>query len=379
MSAGPIRRLARLVGASLERVYPPDRSNWARAMRYEIDQVDKDGAAFLFALGCLWGGCRQSATQRLSNLTQGAATMVESGKLWQPRNLGVACAVAATCLGILYLIAAGAPVRYLVVNAVALVLGLVAFRGLAGAGRQSGRFTGFVILALGACLLATALLAGPAEGATRWLWIGPLSVQVSLVFLPPMIVAFARQSDAIGTAGIAVAALALALQPDRAMAGALAFGTAILAVTKPSRFSLAALLAAAAAFVVTILRPDALPAVAYVDQILFTAFDVHMLAGAAVLLGSLLLPLPALAGWNGGVMERPAHLVFGSVWLACVLAAVLGNYPTPIVGYGGSAILGYLLSLSALPTRVQAARGSSASADGEASPLSGSTRYALLT
>lgn len=31
------------------------------------------------------------------------------------------------------------------------------------------------------------------------------------------------------------------------------------------------------------------------------------------------------------------------------MAAALGNYPTPIVGYGGSAIMGYALSLLALP------------------------------
>jgi hypothetical protein len=44
-------------------------------------------------------------------------------------------------------------------------------------------------------------------------------------------------------------------------------------------------------------------------------------------------------------------LVFGAVWMAAVLAAALGNYPTPVVGYGGSAIVGYLLSLGLLPAR----------------------------
>lgn len=36
------------------------------------------------------------------------------------------------------------------------------------------------------------------------------------------------------------------------------------------------------------------------------------------------------------------------------MAAALGNYPTPIVGYGGSAIIGYVLSLLALPKRAGA-------------------------
>jgi hypothetical protein len=36
-------------------------------------------------------------------------------------------------------------------------------------------------------------------------------------------------------------------------------------------------------------------------------------------------------------------------------AAALGNYPTPLVGYGGSAILGYALSLSVMPSTVGSA------------------------
>jgi hypothetical protein len=47
--------------------------------------------------------------------------------------------------------------------------------------------------------------------------------------------------------------------------------------------------------------------------------------------------------------------VFGAAWLAVVAAAALGNYPTPLVGYGGSAILGYLISLIGLPPRAAAA------------------------
>ena len=42
--------------------------------------------------------------------------------------------------------------------------------------------------------------------------------------------------------------------------------------------------------------------------------------------------------------------MFGAIWAAVVLAAALGNYPTPLVGYGGSAIVGYLLSLMAFPS-----------------------------
>lgn len=273
------------------------------------------------------------------------------GELRNPRNMAVACALAATCLGIAYLVAAGAPIRYPVVNAVAFLLGVVALGALARAAQPVGRYSGPLLLVLGASLLATALLGTSADGASRWIWIGPLSVQLSLVFLPVMIVAFARMPTPLGSVAIGVAAIALALQPDRAMAGVLALGLAVLAAARPGRFSIGALLVALAAFGTALGRPDALPAAAFVDRILFTAFDVHLLAGAAVLLGALLLLVPAVAGPRDDPDHGYIYLVFGAVWLGCILAAALGNYPTPVLGYGGSAILGYLLSVSLLPVR----------------------------
>jgi hypothetical protein len=357
MSGGPIRRLAGLVGGLLERVYPKNQADWAKAMRFEIEQVEDDGRALRFALGCLWSGFRQAAAERPSATTKGdEMTSQGFSKLGRPRTAGIACASAATGLGLCYLAAAGAPMRYLVVNAAALLLGITAFRGLAGAAAlHAGRLSGPFILALGACLLATALFGASADGAARWIWIGPLSVQVSLVLLPPIAIAFARRPDPVGAAGIAVAAAALALQPDRAMAGTLALAMAVLALARPGRFTAAASVAAATAFAGSLLRPDSLPAVPFVDGILFTAFEIHPLAGAAVLLGALLLLVPPLLGLRRDPADRAAHFAFAALWLGCLLAAALGNYPTPVVGYGGSAILGYFLGLSFLPPEAGAA------------------------
>jgi hypothetical protein len=100
-------------------------------------------------------------------------------------------------------------------------------------------------------------------------------------------------------------------------------------------------------------RADNLPAAPYVDQILYTAFDVHAAAGAAVLAGSALLLIPAIIGWKRDAACCAPYAVFGAIWFAALIAAALGNYPTPVVGYGGSAIVGYVLSLWSLPRHPQ--------------------------
>jgi len=186
--------------------------------------------------------------------------------------------------------------------------------------------------------------------------IGPFSLQVSLILLPAMIVIFAREPDRFGLVGMATAALALALQPDRAMAGVLAVSLVAFAAATRGRLAMTAATAALAAFGWTMFTPDRLPAVPYVDRVYYTAFEVHLLAGLGGLAGAAALVLPALLGFWKQAADRPVLLAFGACWTGVVAAAALGNYPTPLVGYGGGAVLGYLLSVGLLRRRAGGAR-----------------------
>ena len=376
MTPSLARRAALFVGRRLERAFPARLESWARAMRLEIERIDGDGRALAFALGCLWA----AALERLS-FSAGDLDMSWKDGLREPRTIGIAAAVAATLLGLVYLAAAGAPARYMAVNLAALALGLVALRAIGEAGPSGRPWGGLVVALAGAALLATAAFGASADGASRWIRIGPLSVQVSLVLVPFMLVLFARRPDRAGAAGLALAAFALALQPDRAMAGAMALGLAALAASRRDLLSVAALLAALAAFAATLVRPDALPAVPFVDRIVYTAFTVHPLAGAAILLGLGLLVLPAVAGrWRDPAGGDPGR-VFGAVWIGVIAAAALGDYPTPVVGYGGSAILGYVLSLAAFPPslceRRPTAAGGAATEDARSEPMQRHAAIAL--
>lgn len=285
-----------------------------------------------------------------------------TGLLARPRLIGALCATGAVGLGLLYLTLAGAPSRALLVNLAALLLGLGAW-GALGRARSTGPWaSGVAVALLAAALLATALFGMSVEGASRWVNVAGLSVQVSLVTVPVLVTLFARRANAIGAAGVVAAAFALAAQPDRAMAGVLAGCMATLALAQPRRLLVAPILASMAAFVWTMLRPDDLPAVPYVDGVLYSAFSAHALAGGAVVAGSALLLVPALSGAARLSAERHVVLVFGAAWAGIILAAALGNYPTPLVGYGGSAILGYLLSAGLLPGGVASTTVTSAAA-----------------
>lgn len=349
------RMLAAAIIAFAAVILPARRRDWGRAMAVELAAIETPGGAVAFALSCFVGAARHSLFSHLSPIPQleGTPSMhPESKLLSNPRRLAALCAAGAVGLGLAYMAAAGAPLRYLTTNGAALGIGLLAVGGLTEAGRIWKPTSGAVALLLSALVLLTSLFGISADGATRWVSAGGIPLQPGLILIPVVALCFARKSDAASLLAVLVGALALALQPDRAMAGALAAGMAALALARPERTVLAALGGTLAAFVATLVRPDTSPAMPFVDQIFYSSFQVHPLAGLAVLAGAGLMLVPAFAGYIRDPDHRPEYGMFGALWLAVLLAAALGNYPTPLVGYSGSAILGYLLSLLALPRRV---------------------------
>jgi len=377
---GLVRSFASRTLAVTARLLPPHLASWARAMGRELTEIPGSTAALMFALGCLRAALTVTITLRLRSLRVAVRGILFSlaPPTWtlsmmnrisaRPRFLGLFCGAGAVALGLAYLLAAGAPSRYLIVNLAALVIGATAWLALGStaAGRLAG--AGPAVFALAVPILATALLGIAVDGASRWVSVGPLTIQVSLIVLPAMIVLYARRPDAIGTAGMLVAALALAVQPDRAMAGVLLAGLLAIMFAAASRHVILAMAAAMLAFCWTLLKPDTLPASPYVDRIFYTAFGVHPLAGLAVVIGAVALIMPAAVGALRGASERPALLAFGGCWLGVVVAAALDNYPTPLVGYGGSAVLGYLLSVALLPN---SASETSVSVASRSHPLDG--------
>jgi hypothetical protein len=359
---GRLRRsLADLACRALLATLPGSLQSWGWAIRHETAEIADDTKALLFALDSLCELMPRALGSRLLHrfaslvgdtafCSGGSLTMgVYDDLTRRPRALGIICAIGAVMLGLAYLTIAGAPMRYLAVNIGALVIGLTLLTLLGRVMPAGRRCISGAILTMASVMLATAFAGDSVDGVTRWVSVGGLAIQPSLILLPVMLVAFARCRNMLKTAGMVVTAIAMAIQPDRAMAGILVVGLAALAAMRPDKHVFAAFGTSIVGFATTLVRADTLPAAAYVDQILYSSFDVHLGAGAAVLGGSTLLFVPAIMGWRRDPANRDTYAAFGAVWLTGLVAAALGNYPTPIVGYGGSAIIGYALSLLALP------------------------------
>lgn len=264
-----------------------------------------------------------------------------------PRDpiIGIACAIAAVALGTVHMTLGGAPDRLIIVNLAALLIGIGLCLWLSQSRHLKGERIALIAPLLGTSLLATALLGLQADGASRWISVAGLIVQPSLLFVPVLVMLHARGGSGWTVAGLALAIAGTAAQPDRAMAGVLVGSLVVLALMRRERRDLWLALGALVGFVVTVVRPDRGGISPFVDQILFSSFEVHPLVGVGLAMGALLLVVPAaVQAMRAG--DRTTALVFGTTWSLVVIAAMLGNYPTPLVGYGGSAIIGYLLSVA---------------------------------
>jgi cell division protein FtsW (lipid II flippase) len=267
----------------------------------------------------------------------------ESGLRW--RALG--CAVAAAGAGCVLLVGLGAPPRMIALNGAAIMIGLagvllVQFCQRAGA---APRWGDGALLAAAALVPLTAIAGPEANGVARWLVIGGLTIQPAMIAVPMIAMGVALRPTLIRHAAALLAALGLAMQPDPGCAAMLLFGLgAPLALHDGRRpVDLVAPGAAAIALAVALLRTVALPPVPFVEHVIQDAFGAGPLVALLALAAVILMVAPAMAR-----PVRRLQLAFVGVWLAAIAAALFGPYPTPVLGFGGSAVLGYILSAGLL-------------------------------
>ena len=264
------------------------------------------------------------------------------------RPFALAAAAAAVAAGCLLLILSGAPLRMPVMNFAALLIGLTALLALRAAGALLPRPVpwDWALLAISLLVPLTAMFGAEADGVARWMVIAGLTTQPALMVVPPLAIAFALRPSAVRAAAIACAAIGVAMQPDPAAAAMLTLGSVgALAGRKRAVATSAAAVAAAGAFLIACLTSPVLPPAPFVERVLPTAVGLGVITSIVAVVGLALLFLPALTRDE----DRPqARLAFVGVWLGAMLAALAGHYPTPVLGFGGSAILGYVLSVGLL-------------------------------
>ncbi|MFN9926234.1 MAG: hypothetical protein ACK53I_04775 [Phenylobacterium sp.] len=263
-----------------------------------------------------------------------------------------ALAIPATAaLGVVVLVALGAPPRLWGLNVAAAVAGAGLVLGLSRWGGLLWRRPTAVLLTAAGALIATALWGADLDGVRRWGPIGPLRLHVGFLILPPALAALATAGPRPGVAGAALIGAALAWQPDAGMAAAFALGVTGIALVRRTASSWIGVAIAVMAAGVALMRPDPLEPVRFVEGVVLLAMTQGALVGAAAILAlaapSGVLALIARRRPDLAIVALPAALF----WLGAAVASLVAHVPAPILGAGVSPILGYALTWGCISAR----------------------------
>lgn len=330
--------LTHLLLALARALLPSRHADWGHAMRAEVLAIDEPHEALGYAWGCFTTALQLAARPALA-------------RLHAPDTLGLVCASGVVGLGCAFMATRAAPGSYAWVNGLSLALAWASFGLLPRAHLQrDARWRAVATFALGAVLLWAAAPQPDALAAAGWLRLGPLPVQPTWLLCPAwwavsapvsQTAALPMRAHALQLTGLAMGLLALA---THAQAPLLAITAALLAAravrARSGSLALLALLALALAQA-ALARWTAPPPSPFVDEVLQLAFTHSPALGMLMTAAWLTLLLP-------GLLHRQAR-EHGLAWAALLALALPGWLPAPVLGFGGSFILGYVMSLALLP------------------------------
>ncbi len=272
----------------------------------------------------------------------------------------------ALILGTFVMMAHEAPLALPAINlasaAIGFLLLLLARKPFAGLVVKRPAWVASIVL----CLQSITLASPGIEGVHRWISLGSVRLHPAAigdpVLLLAVVVLWHRRRMWSAISFVAVALALRVVQPDAGQATALAAGVGVLALVSGSKSAerLTMIAVAAGGVVLAWRRPDPLPPVDMVENIVARAFELNPLIGS-LSLGSLAM-LPAAALWQTATAStRPSRWPAPATAIAAYLSANLlvvlwGEFPTPVLGFGASPILGAILALGLL-THVQAQLG----------------------
>lgn len=251
-------------------------------------------------------------------------------------------------VGIIYMAMAAAPKSYIAANAGALVLVFIAnfvAPYLRGRHRPGTHF--YLVVAGVILVLLAGTFAGPSvSGVNRWIGLGPIDLHAAMLLLPSLVVILTKICPKRAFAITAIASLIFALQPDRASAIALCVSSFVIFAHARDRWTVAALFTAMSALIYTILTPDLLAPVAFVESVVPHA------AGKSLVIAIFMVGTITLSALAPFIVRDEASLLTRTAWSACLagyfMASMTGHYPTPLLGYGMSPVLGFGIAFAML-------------------------------
>ena len=208
-----------------------------------------------------------------------------------------------------------------------------------------GNFSHTIIIV---ALLVLPFLFNGLDGVHRWLSFGPINLYIASIILPLLIIHLwklalnNRERYVIGLTFITL--VILLFHPDAGQLTAFACATAIILWKKISNrmIKLLSITLTVALCIVSWVFLDDLAPVPYVEHIIFLVADLGNVWFILGILSLILLLSPFFFYGKKNIIS----LSLGVYFLMTMIVTLIGNFPMPIMGYGISPVIGYLIAIT---------------------------------
>lgn len=215
------------------------------------------------------------------------------------------------------------------------------------------------LLVLG--LMASTLLVLDVSGVNRWISIGIISINISVVLSPFILYVVSASLARHHLLSVILIILVSAIhvfQPDAGQATAFGFAAmTILILTRAISLEtrLIGIIVTGAGIILSWCQADPLPAVEYVEHILHLAIRIGWLGYAGIIFSivSLLIPMQYTLRYRRINSHSGILSISFIIYLTATFCVTeLGNYPVPVIGAGASPILGWytIIGLTVIPS-----------------------------
>jgi cell division protein FtsW (lipid II flippase) len=255
----------------------------------------------------------------------------------------------AIVIGTLAMVSYGVPLSIWIQNIIIWIVGAVLGSVLIIRNKNKNISIGFFSYPI----IFVALLVSPfwfngLDGVHRWLSFGPINLYIASIILPLLIIHLwklalnNREHYVIGLTFIIL--VILLFHPDAGQLTAFACASAIILWKKISNrvVKLLSITLIVAFCIVSWVFLDDLAPVPYVEHIIFLVADLGSFWFVLGVLSLLLL----LCHFFFYVNINITSLLLGVYFLMMMVVTLFGNFPMPIMGYGISPIIGYLIAIT---------------------------------
>lgn len=228
--------------------------------------------------------------------------------------------------------------------------GCISFLGVSSKfNMRKSKFYGIPILIPLLLIILTFVNPG-ISGVHRWLSIGIIKFNVSMIIIPILIIELWKLSQikslSFTIVTTIIISILLLIQPDASNLTGFAIPMIIMLCGKIDKKIHRLLMAGILSIfiILTWVFLDSLPPVTYVEGILNLLANMGLIWLVLGLLSLIILPVPFIL-FPPKNFKLPSICV-GLYFIIILISTLYGNFPVPLMGYGISPIIGYLISIT---------------------------------